>query len=217
MKIKIIKVLVWGKHLLLRKNKFNSSNYWEERYKKGGNSGSGSYGNLALYKAEVLNEFVEDNNIKDVIEFGCGDGNQLRYYSFPKYIGFDVSDTAIEKCELFFSFDNAKKFKNINDYNFEKAELTISVEVLFHLIEDNIYNEYMNRLFDSSLKYVIIFSSNKNDNSTPIHVKHRVFTEWVIENKPSFKLIKIIKNKYGIENDPNYSFSDFYIFKKFSN
>ena len=66
---------------LLRKifdrKKFYSSKYWENRYKAGGNSGSGSYSNLAIFKAEIINSFVKDNKIESVIEFGCGDGQQL--------------------------------------------------------------------------------------------------------------------------------------------
>ena len=34
---------------------FDSKKYWENRYKKGGNSGTGSYSNLAEWKAEIIN------------------------------------------------------------------------------------------------------------------------------------------------------------------
>src|SRR5579859_8234848 len=54
-----------------------SSTYWEERYRAGGNSGAGSYGRLAEFKAEVLNGFVHSRGIRSVVEFGCGDGAQL--------------------------------------------------------------------------------------------------------------------------------------------
>jgi hypothetical protein len=33
---------------------FNSLVYWQERYAEGGTSGAGSYGRLALFKAEVI-------------------------------------------------------------------------------------------------------------------------------------------------------------------
>ena len=33
-----------------------SEKYWEKRYIAGGNSGAGSYGKLAEFKAEVLND-----------------------------------------------------------------------------------------------------------------------------------------------------------------
>jgi hypothetical protein len=54
----------------------SSGNYWEERYSQGGNSGSGSYAKFAEFKAEVLNDLVQQNAIRSVIELGCGDGNQ---------------------------------------------------------------------------------------------------------------------------------------------
>jgi hypothetical protein len=61
----------------------NSAGYWEKRYRRNGNSGSGSYGKLAEYKATVINGFVAANNIQQVMEFGCGDGNQLKQLHFP--------------------------------------------------------------------------------------------------------------------------------------
>jgi SAM-dependent methyltransferase len=79
-----------------------SKRYWENRYCQGGNSGAGSYGELAEFKAETLNKFVAENNIHSVIEFGCGDGNQLMLANYPYYTCVDVSPKAIEICrELF--------------------------------------------------------------------------------------------------------------------
>jgi hypothetical protein len=48
-----------------------SAKYWEQRYQRGGNSGAGSYDNLAKFKAKILNNFVKENHIKSVIEWGC--------------------------------------------------------------------------------------------------------------------------------------------------
>ena len=47
-----------------------SSDYWEQRYKTGGNSGAGSYNRLAEFKANFLNRFVIEHEIRSVIEFG---------------------------------------------------------------------------------------------------------------------------------------------------
>ena len=77
---------------------FSSKRYWENRYLSGGNSGDGSYGKYAEFKAKVLNDFVKENQIKEVIEFGCGDGNQLSLAKYPKYTGIDVSGKAIDLC-----------------------------------------------------------------------------------------------------------------------
>src|SRR5215207_6091130 len=59
-----------------------SEDYWITRYATGGNSGAGSYNKLAEYKAEVLNDFVKRHNVESVIEYGCGDGNQLKLTLF---------------------------------------------------------------------------------------------------------------------------------------
>jgi hypothetical protein len=47
----------------IRARRFRSKDYWEKRYAKGETSGAGSYGDLARYKAEIVNAFVEENNI----------------------------------------------------------------------------------------------------------------------------------------------------------
>src|SRR5690242_8181522 len=62
-----------------------STVYWERRYQNKGNSGVGSYGEKAIYKANFLNAFVAEKEIKSVIELGCGDGNQLGYFKFREY------------------------------------------------------------------------------------------------------------------------------------
>ena len=64
-----------------------SAEYWENRYSAGGHSGVGSYGSFAEFKADVLNQFVSTNRVQTVVEFGCGDGNQLSLAKYPKYIG----------------------------------------------------------------------------------------------------------------------------------
>lgn len=59
-----------------------SAAYWEARYTSGADSGVGSYGAFAEFKAEILNNFVAQNRVASVIEFGCGDGNRRRADDF---------------------------------------------------------------------------------------------------------------------------------------
>src|SRR5262249_12471902 len=78
----------------LRNLKFQgSASFWEGVYQKGETSGPGSYGRLAVFKAEILNKFVREKAVNSVIEFGCGDGAQLELATYPKYVGVDVSTT----------------------------------------------------------------------------------------------------------------------------
>lgn len=198
---------------------FNSGAYWEERYLHGGNSGSGSYNKLAEFKAEIINEFIERNNIGKVLEWGCGDGNQLRLGRYPNYIGFDVSKKAIELCIGIFSGDDTKRFIWCGGKNFrneESGELAMSLDVIFHLVEDNVYEEYMRRLFLSSERYVCIYSSNF-EKQTAAHVKNRRFTCWIEDNlSGQWELVKFVKNRYPYleEKSDETSRSDFYFYKK---
>jgi hypothetical protein len=195
----------------------DSRSYWVERYESGGNSGDGSYRKLADFKAEVLNKFVLQENISTVIEYGCGDGNQLKLAKYPSYIGFDVSPKAVSICIEEFRSDATKSFKLVDDYSNETAMLTLSLDVIYHLIEDEIFSNYMNTLFDSSDRFVVIYSSNTDVNSEnlAVHVRHRNFTKWINEKKPDWKLIKYIPNRYPYNGDTKTgSIADFYIFAK---
>lgn len=50
----------------------------------------------------MLNEFVLKNQVKNIIEFGFVDGNQLKLAAYPSCLGFDVSITAINNCRNLF-------------------------------------------------------------------------------------------------------------------
>ena len=195
----------------------NSQDYWKTRYEKGGNSGAGSYNKLAQFKGDVINEFVKNNNIKTVIELGFGDGNQLEYFQFPSYLGFDISDTVIQKCREKFKADASKKFMHNSEISDQKADLVMSLDVIYHLIEDEVYNEYMNNLFEMSSKYVIIYAFDSDAHGDyDTHVKPRKFTDWIASNKSEFKLLEHIPNKYPFDkNRPTKtSFADFYMYEK---
>ncbi len=194
-----------------------SESYWIERYNAGGNSGDGSYNKLAEFKAEIINEFVLQKNIRTITEYGCGDGNQLELAEYPSYTGFDVSHKAVSICREIFINDVTKTFKMIDDYNDETAELTLSLDVIYHLIEDEVFSNYMDRLFDSSNRFVIIYASDTdvNPGGQAAHVKHRNFTEWVGSKKSEWSLMKHIPNRYPFNGDTKTgSFADFFIYER---
>ncbi len=194
-----------------------SEKYWIQRYQSGGNSGSGSYDKFAKFKAEVLNNFVKNNQIKTIIEYGCGDGNQLRLAEYPSYIGFDVSTEAIAQCRNIFFNDYTKEFKLLKEYQNETAELTLSIDVIYHLIEIETFLSHMKFLFESSTRFVIIYSSNTDRQARlqANHIKHREFSKWIKHNKPEWKFIEHIPNIYSYTGiDIEGSCADFYIYEK---
>jgi hypothetical protein len=195
----------------------SSANYWDRRYIAGGNSGAGSYNQLSEFKAEFLNEFVVRNDIQSVIEFGSGDGAQLALSNYKNYIGVDVSKAAIDATRSRFATDPTKRFYETTELpNGLTAELSLSLDVVYHLVEDEVYNGYMRALFDAGTRFVIIYSSNVDSPSKAPHVRHRRFTDWVSSERAEFALIDHVPNPYPFdERDAgNTSFADFYVFAR---
>lgn len=209
--------LIYAKILTLRFR--GSQQYWVQRYAKGGTAGSGSCGRLQKFKAEVLNHFVKEHCITSVIEFGCGDGNQLQLANYERYIGFDISQAALSKCESIFHTDKNKQFHLMNQYSGEVAELGLSLDVIYHLTEDAIFEDYIKRLFSASTRFVIIYSSNRyeQDKIQAPHVRHRKFTDWISHNIQGWQLAKHIPNKFPLHSTASEeSFAEFFIYRKYS-
>jgi SAM-dependent methyltransferase len=194
-----------------------SAQYWERRYAAGGDSGPGSYSKMAAFKAEILNAFVHDHSVRSVVEFGCGDGEQLSLAEYPNYAGLDISDTTIAKCRERFAADPTKTFSMVTDYKGEKADLALSLDVICHLVENAAFETYMRTLFGASTRYVIIYSSDttKNRHRQAKHVRHRRFSRWVGRNAPGWRLIQHIPNRYPFNGDyMTSSFASFFIYEK---
>jgi SAM-dependent methyltransferase len=172
--------------------------FWQERYANGGTSGPGSYGALAQGKAEFLNAFVAEQGVRSIIEFGCGDGNQLSLAQYPNYVGLDVSRAAVERCKGAFANDITKSFFLYDGECFVDhariftADAAVSLDVIYHLVEDSIYHAYMAHLFGAGQRYIIIYSTNGIIRDDAPHVQHRLFSAWVDRNCPQWRLARVV-------------------------
>jgi len=186
--------------------------YWERRYARGGDSGAGSSGRLAVYKAETVNRFVKEHSVQSVIEFGCGDGQQLLLADYPNYTGLDISKTAVERCRALFANDASKRFEIYQPETFNpadfQADVALSLEVIFHLTEDDVYQKHLQHLFASARRWAVVFSSDEADATGGVfpHFKPRRFTPgvphgWVLRER--------LENPHR-----DLSVSDFFFFEK---
>jgi cyclopropane fatty-acyl-phospholipid synthase-like methyltransferase len=208
--------------LFKRKESFVSKSYWENRYKQGGNSGAGSYNKFAEFKAGVLNGAIAEYGINRVIEFGCGDGNQLAMLNIPNYIGLDVSETILKHCIDKFNNDKSKSFFIYSDKAFIdnqhifQSDAAFSIDVIFHLVENEVYEKYLYDLFASALKLVVIYGADLDHPQVTSHEVYRKFTGHIEKNFSTWKLEKVIKNKYPAKdyNDTEGSLADFYLFTR---
>jgi hypothetical protein len=195
-----------------------SSRYWEDRYRSGRSSGPGSEGELAAFKAGVLNDFVRTHKIASVVELGCGDGSQLGMAEYPRYVGLDVSVSALQRCIERFAADPTKSFFLYNPLAFSDpggilaADLSLSIDVIYHLVEDQVYDLSMRHLFAAGRRYVIVYSSNVDALGRSPHVRHRHFTTWVERNAPGWALVETVPNPHPQTHGADGSPSDFYVF-----
>ena len=193
----------------------DSANFWEENYAQGGTSGNGSFGELAEGKSRFLNDLVRDRAVRSVIEFGCGDGNQLSLAEYPDYIGLDVSRAAIGLCQRRFGADQAKSFFLYDGACFTDraglftADLALSLDVVYHLTEDAVFETYLTHLFTAGRRLVVVYSTNAEISGTAPHVRHRHFTPWVEAHCPGWQLT-------GVTTGPNTerARSDFFVYER---
>lgn len=192
----------------------NTISYWNRRYFTGMDSGAGSYGRLAEFKAGVINTFIKSNGITTMLDLGCGDGNQLSMFEIDNYTGVDVSPHIIHELQHKYTDDEYKVFRHVVT---EPAELVISLDVIYHLVEQGIYEDYMSSLFMWADKFVIIYSSDGAKVANPCgHIVERKFTNWVDDNEPGWELFHKIDNPYPYDpaSPQDTSVSDFYFFRR---
>ncbi len=198
---------------------FRSDTYWRNRYETGGNSGAGSYGRLAEYKADLINDLVAKRDVQSVIEFGSGDGNQCSLLTIRNYTGVDISPAVVAACCTRFAGRPGWRFLTVADYMAEpaQADMSMSLDVIYHLVEDEVFDRYMENLFRASTRFVLIYSSDTNTPSRATHVRHRQYSDWIAEHAPAFSLVQSYENPYPMTpgSDPRTtSFARFKLFAR---
>jgi len=170
-----------------------------------------------------LNAFATEKDIRSVTEYGCGDGHQLSLANYVEYVGIDISPAAIQRCVDIFVDDSSKSFfccdtsaMSLNSGRFD-SELTLSLNVIYHLTEDDAYHNYMAHLFDSATRFVIVYASNW-DAEEAAHVRHRHFTAWVAAHASEWTLVTSADPPFPHDpSDPEHtSWASFFVFEKAS-
>ena len=176
---------------------FDSGDYWRLRYSRGGDSGTGSYGEQATFKALSLNDFVAAHSVENMIELGSGDGNVASLLRVPHYVGLDLSVDAVDMARARFTGDETRQFNVIDSEGFHlkqilPASLAVSMDVILHLVEDQTYESYMRDLFACSTRYVGIFSTvtDQQPRFPWRHVRYRDHRAWVTRCWPHAKLVR---------------------------
>ena len=148
----------------------DSKVYWDNRYKNGGNSGAGSYGDMLNRKLDWLKKL---EGIKTIYELGCGDFNfgwrLLQFFPDATYIGTDMSETIIERNKQI-----APKHTFTTNKVIIPSDLVLCVDVLFHVLDEKELEDILNGLEKAWTKYLVITAYERDEEMTN-HVRIRKF------------------------------------------
>lgn len=171
---------------------FNANNYWEERYKTGGDSGHGSKGYNYIFKRDYINSIVKKYNIQKVIDFGCGDGTQIAESVIPEYFGIDVSPTIVKKCQELYKNRSNWQFAIADQTQIPIGDLTISIDVIYHVTNNKDFHDYLSNLFKYTSKYVLLYSNYSARESEAEHIKFRNILQEITDSYPNWLLLEKI-------------------------
>ena len=156
-------------------------NYWDKRYESGGTSGCGSVGQLRDIKWCWIQMFVDP--VTDVIDVGCGDLSFWDGKQLPAgYIGIDGSEVIIKKNKIqhpeniFYHAQSSEPLGLV-------APVVFCFDMLFHIMDDDIYWKTVQNLCTMSSEYIFIYT-------------------WMINPLRKFGVLTKTKGEYECYRDP---------------
>jgi trans-aconitate methyltransferase len=144
---------------------------------------------------KVLKNFIDELDIENMADIGCGAGELGRVYSNLKYVGYDLPHV-IEKVSKVVNPNLEYVHFNTNDFNFSKFnqyDLLVCNSFISELINPF---EVLNKIVKNTNRYLIIhrqFITNEtnfstyntygNLKTTRSHLSHKELNSLLIEHK----------------------------------
>jgi len=139
---------------------FDAARYWQREYASGGSSGAGSGGFNYEFKRDYVTSVIRRFGIASVIDFGCGDGGQVRELPVAEYYGLDVAQAAIDRCRKLYGDRSGWRFDLLSHAVVGRYDLALSLDVLYHVTEYQDYLAYLRRLFTAA-PLVLIYANRQ--------------------------------------------------------
>lgn len=170
----------------------------------------------------IFGDGGETVGLPTVLDLGVGDGRQALALSCTGVVsnvtGFDISwhivhhlktqlnvtrHDCLERGPLYvYWYDGFELPEMVKDQGYDVA---ISMQVVFHLLEDALYERYMDILF-SFARHVVIIHAPDSQTQLPAaaheHMRYRIFSNWVAKLHPEWILHhKVsIPSKFGFDS-----------------
>jgi hypothetical protein len=175
-------------------------NVFEDIYERnlwGFNSGHGSLPSATKGYREYLQKFLELNNIKSVVDYGCGDWQFSQYMDWSNidYLGLEAVNNLVILNTQKFGSPNIKFKVSLDDpIKLPKADLLIVKDVLQHFSNEDI-NKFIKNILPK-----FSFALITND-VTPVHLLNTNISTGGVRpldlRKPPFNLAACAVYSFG--------------------
>jgi len=139
---------------------------WGINFANMGSSGPGSHISQVKEYMLILQEFLDNNNVKSVIDIGCGDFQFMRHMNLKnvQYTGIDCVEKLIIFNKKHFEKENITFLhRELSEHEFDFAELYLIKDVLQHLSNDIICDFLDYIVIQKLAKYIIITNCSNQD------------------------------------------------------
>jgi SAM-dependent methyltransferase len=184
-------------------------NRFEEIYRRnlwGFSSGHGSLPSVTKGYRKFVENFIRNNSVKSVLDFGCGDWQFSRFIDFSNvdYVGVDVVPSLIQENSRKFSKENIKFF--LSPVRFSElltTDLLIVKDVLQHFSNNEVF-AFISIL--GKYKYALITNCVLPEEELNKPIKSGEFRPLDLR-KPPFSLN--LKEVYSFSSPKKFSFKKF--------
>lgn len=151
-----------------------NSKFWDKRYRDLPWLGSGpsSRGAGMLYKRNLIQRVVERNNIRSVVDVGCGDVSWLTdevCFAFRDsgvtYLGLDISAVVVERNRKLFPQFDFSEFDICKEVVVRQCDLLMCFDALIHQCGVSEFESAVRNLVHSRYDHALISYLNKRKNS----------------------------------------------------
>lgn len=131
--------------------------FWNKRYRTcPEGSGVGSRGIFAKKKLALIQKCVREEEIKSVIDLGCGDLFWIKHLDIQQYTGIDFSQTVIKKNQQIRPNWCFKSFDFSSEKVSDEADLAICLDVLIHQPTSEKHDLVIENALKASRKILLI-------------------------------------------------------------
>ena len=89
------------------------------------------------------------------------------------------------------------------------ADCALSLDVIFHLLEDDVFAANMQNLFNCGRRFVIVYGTDEEEiRRKHVSVRLRKYSDYIAANIPEFRAALRVTRKEG--------FGDFYLYERIS-